>query len=400
MRYTPKTELDTRITRLQQQLAARQLDGALIVQNADLFYFAGTVQQSQLYVPRAGEPILMTRKSFKRATEESALKCIVPLSSPREVPRILRENGYGAPRYLGLEMDVLPANLFLAFGEILEAQCEDISPAVRRVRAVKSEYELAALKRAARIGARTLRAGPALITEGITEVELAGKFEAIARSLGHPGHVKFRLWNNDVFYGHLMAGKRAALPSYLSSPTGGQGLTPAFPHGPSEHKIRRGEPVFVDYAFVSDGYIVDQTRVFAIGGLPDKLMRAHQSMIEIQNAIARAAKPGVTGGEIYQMALEMAEERGYRDHFQGLGKDRVMFVGHGVGLELDEYPLLAKGQAMPLEEGMVIAVEPKVNFSGFGTVGVENTYVITEQGAKRITLTPDDIAIVDGKRRA
>ncbi len=397
MAKTPKSELDARTAAFQQHLGELGLDGALIVQNADLFYFSGTIQQSHLYIPCEGSPILMTRRSYERARSESALERVVPLASPRDVPGLLREFGYPPTKRIGLELDVLPANLYLGYQEIFAgADLVDVSPAIRRVRAVKSSYELAALRRAAVIGDKTMRAMSRLLVEGISEIELAGKLEAVARGAGHQGLVKFRLWNNDMFYGHLMAGRGAAQPSYLSSPTGGPGLYPAFGQGSSRHKIRRGEPVLFDYVFVYDGYTVDQTRIFAIGSLSDKLRRAHAAMVEIQEAIASAAKPGVTGGEIYQLAVGMAQRFGYADNFQGIGKAQVTFVGHGVGLELDEYPFLAKGQAMPLEAGMVIAVEPKVAFGHLGTVGIENTFVVTERGAKRITRGSDDIRMVKG----
>lgn len=400
LHYTPKTELEARARRLQALLAANDIDGALIVQNADLFYFAGTIQQSHLYIPVEGLPILMTRRSFPRAQVESALERVVPLSSPREVPRLLQEHGYALPKKLGLELDVLPANLYLGYREIFAAaELCDASPLFRRVRAIKSPFELAAMRGAARIAETTFDAAGQFVVDGITELALAGKVEAVARGGGHQGLVKFRLWNNEMFYGHLMAGKSAAQPSYLASPTGGTGISPAFPQGASLHKIRRGEPILFDYVFVWDGYIVDQTRIFALGFLPDKLLRAHEAMIEIQEAIARAAKPGVTGGEIYQLAANLAEQKGYAENLGGIGKDRVTFVGHGVGLELDEYPFLAKGQAMPLEAGMVIAVEPKVTFPNVGTVGIENTYVVTEHGAKRLTRGSDSVRIVKTKGR-
>ncbi len=399
MRLTPKSELSARTLKLQALLAANSLDGALIVQNADLFYFAGTIQQSHLYVPVQGLPILMARRSFARAEQESALERIVPLGSPRDVPRILLDHGYRLPRKLGLELDVLPANLYLGYREIFaDAELCDASPLFRRVRAVKSPFELAAMQRAAKIAKAAFDAAGQYLVDGITEVALAGKVEAVARANGHQGLVKFRLWNNEMFYGHLMAGRGAAKPSYLSSPTGGTGISPAFPQGASLHKIRPGEPVLVDYVFVADGYIVDQTRIFALGSLPDKLLRAHAAMIEIQNAIAQAAKPGVTGGEIFALAASMAGRMGYAEHLGGIGSDRITFVGHGVGLELDEYPFLAKGQAMPLEAGMVIAVEPKVTFRNVGTVGIENTFVVTDTGAKRITRGGDEMRIVKTKR--
>jgi len=395
VRITPKTELDARTRKFQALLASNALDGALIAQNVDLFYFAGTIQQSQLYIPRAGEPLLMTRRSFPRARVESALERVVPLASPRDVPRLLQEHGYALPRRLGLELDILPTNLYLGYREIFAgAELVDVSPLIRRVRAVKSAYELAAMRRAAKIGETTMRAMRELLVEGISEIELAGKLEAVARGAGHPGLARFRLWNNEMFYGHLMAGKSAAMPSYLASPTGGPGLSPAFSQGSSKRKIRRGEPVLFDYVFVTDGYIVDQTRIFAIGRLPDKLLRAHAAMVEIQDAIAAAAKPGVTGGEIFQLAVDLAQKYGYAENLGGSDKDRITFVGHGVGLELDEYPFLAKGQAMPLEAGMVIAVEPKATFANVGTVGIENTFVVTARGAERITRGSDEIGVV------
>jgi Xaa-Pro aminopeptidase len=399
MRYTPKSELDARTRKFQTSLATEDLDGALIAQNADLFYFAGTIQQSQLYIPRQGLPILMTRRSFARARQESSLERIVPLESLRDLSAILQEYGYPQPKRLGLELDVLPTNSYFAVQEIFpQATFFDVSPAIRNVRAVKSIYELSAMQRSAKMAEQTMCAMRHLLVEGIREIELAGKLEALARGLGHQGLARFRLWNNEMFYGHLIAGKGAAEASYLSSPTGGMGTSPAFSQGAGQHKIRQGEPVLFDYVFAADGYLVDQTRIFAIDSLSDPLLRAHDAMLEIQNAVADSLKPGVTGGEIYQLAFDLARRRGYAENFGGIGKDRVSFVGHGVGLEVDEYPFLAKGQTQPIEAGMVVAVEPKATFPRVGTVGIENQFVVTERGAKRITRGEDKVVIVDNIR--
>jgi Xaa-Pro aminopeptidase len=89
-----------------------------------------------------------------------------------------------------------------------------------------------------------------------------------------------------------------------------------------------------------------------------------------------------------------AAEWGMGDHFMGHGHDRVRFVGHGVGLELDELPILAARQTLPLEEGMVIALEPKATFPGRGVVGIENTHVVTGAGLERLTALGDEIVYV------
>jgi len=251
---TPKAELKSRIRKLQAHLAAIDLGGALILQNTDLFYFSGTIQQSHLYIPVEGHPLLMTRKSLGRAQQESALDKVVPLPSPRQLPALWQEHGYTRPRRLGMELDVLPTSLFFAYQDILgDAEIVDISHQIRLVRAVKSPYEVDILRRAARLADVVTRSMTDFLREGISEVKLAGQLEAVARRLGHQGIVRMRLWNNELFYGHLIAGDDAAVPSYLSSPTGGTGLSPAVAQGSSLRPIQRYEPVLMDYVFALDG---------------------------------------------------------------------------------------------------------------------------------------------------
>jgi len=393
--HTPKAELESRIRKLQVHLAANDLDGALILQNTDLFYFSGTIQQSHLYVPVEGRPLLMVHKSLQRARRESALENVVPLHSPRQLPELWHEHGYPHPRRLGIELDVLPANLYLSYRNILgDTEIVDVSHPIRMVRAVKSPYEVDILRQAARLADVVTRSMADFLQEGTSEVELAGQLEAVARRLGHQGIIRMRLWNNELFYGHLMAGANAAVPSYLSSPTGGTALSPAIGQGSSLRPIQRHEPVLMDYVFALDGYLVDQTRIFAIGGLPDELVAGHKAMLEVQQALRGAAKPSATGGELYDLAVELAAELGYSDHFMGHGDDRITFVGHGVGLELDEYPFLAEGQNMPLEKGMIVALEPKLIYPGLGVVGIEDTHLVTDDGLEALTVSEEDIVIV------
>jgi Xaa-Pro aminopeptidase len=203
-----------------------------------------------------------------------------------------------------------------------------------------------------------------------------------------------RLWGNELFFGHLMAGPAAAVPSYLSSPTGGEGPTPAVAQGASFRPIRRNEPVLVDYVFAHEGYLADHTRIFSLGPLPEELMAAHEAMLEVSKLIKKEAKPGVKSGDLYEMALERTTELGYADYFMGGDSDRVRFVGHGIGLEVDEYPFLAQGQKLELEEGMVIALEPKLVFPEKGVVGIENTHVVTKNGLEQLTRIDESITVV------
>jgi Xaa-Pro aminopeptidase len=392
---TPATELESRIGKLQLAMQKKNVEAALIVQKTDLFYFSGTSQQGWLYVPAEGKPLLLVFKEYERALLESGLDEIISVVSPKKIPQRLQERGYPLPNVLGMELDVLPANLYFQYSAIFaDAEIEDISFEIRLVRAVKSAYELEIIRKACALSDKVASRVPELIAPGKTEVQLAGEIEAYARSLGHQGIVRMRLFGSELFYGHLMSGPAAAVPSYLASPTGGEGVSTMIGQGAGFKKIVENEPILVDYVFALNGYISDHTRIFSIGSLPDELLRAHEAMLELQNAVMKMALPGVATGELYEQMIGMAAEKGYAENFMGVGERKIRFTGHGVGLELDEFPFIASGQKLPLEAGMVIAVEPKVIFPGKGVVGIENTHLVTDKGLERLSLLDDNIRIL------
>ena len=392
---TPLSELEHRLRALQAKMNAEDLEAILVIQNSDLFYFAGTAQQAHLYIPAAGTPILMVRKDLARARTESHLERIVPLASPKQIPAILNEYEYPRAASLGLECDVLPVNLYRSYQKIFsDCRVLDAAPLIRMTRAVKSAYEIELITQAAGRADQVAGSMVNILEPGLTEIELAGLIEARARALGHQGFVRMRLWGSEMFYGHLMSGPAAAVPSYLASPTGGTGTSPAFAQGPGFRTIGRNETVLLDYVFAWQGYLADHTRIFATGEPPDELKQAHDAMLALQEMIKKAARPGTPAGELYDMAVARAAERGLDAFFMGAGDQRVRFVGHGIGIELDEFPFLAKGQQLPLAAGMVIALEPKVVIPGKGVVGIENTHVVEAEGLRQITAFAEAITVV------
>ncbi len=392
---TPRSEINQRLDKLKKQLEENSINAALILQRADLFYFSGTIQEAHLYVPVDEEPILMVFKSLERAIAESSLSRIVPLASPRAVPDVLDQYGYRVPPVIGMELDVLPVNLYFTCQKVFEEKnLVDISHLIRLVRAIKSPYEIDLMRRAAKRSDQVAACVPELLREGMTELELAGKVEAEARKLGHQGTVRMRYWGGEVFYGHLLAGPSGAVPSFPRSPTGGSGASPAVAQGPSFRPIQRHEPVLVDYVFALNGYYSDHTRIFSIGEPANELMAAHTAMLDVQALIKKEAKPGVKSGDIYELAIERTRTLGYDKYFMGVGDDRIRFVGHGIGIELDEYPFLASGQTLELQENMILALEPKLIFPGKGVVGIENTHVVTKDGLEQLGQFQDEIFVV------
>ncbi|BHH83088.1 M24 family metallopeptidase [Desulforhopalus sp. 52FAK] len=389
---TPAAEIEQRIAKLQNQIQKRELNGALIIQKTDLFYFSGTAQQGWLYVPASGKPVLMITKEYERALKDSALPEIVSLLSPKKIPECLSDYGYLKLEKVGMEFDVLPVNLFHQYQKIFSSSSiVDISTEIRLIRAVKSEYEIGKIRQAAKCSDMVAAKVEEFLVPGKTEVTLAGELEGYARSLGHQGIVRMRMWGSELFYGHVMSGPSAAVPSYLASPTGGEGVSSIIGQGAGYKTIQKNDPVLVDFVFALDGYLSDHARIFVSGSLPDKLMAAHDAMLDIQERISRIAKTGAVTGELYETMVNLAEEKGYGEHFMGEGERRIRFSGHGVGLELDEFPFIAKGQKLPLEKGMIIALEPKTIFKGYGVVGIENTHLVTDDGLESLGQYPDKI---------
>ena len=391
----PFKELNARIKKLQDVLLKKDIQGVLIIEKSDFFYFAGTVQQGWLYVPSEDEPVLMIFKDFKRAAAESDLNTVVSLVSPKKIPETLNKMGYSIPKVLGMELDVLPVNLYLQYQKIFEkSKIIDISMDIRLIRAIKSDYEIEILRNAAAMAGKVSEKVPEFLKEGKTELQLAGQVEAYARSLGHQGIVRMRLWGSELFYGHIMSGKAASIPSFLASPTGGFGANSAMAQGAGFNKIKKNEPILVDYVFALDGYIADQTRIFCISGISDEFLKIHNVMLEIQEMAKNKALPGVLAGDLYEMMITMARDKGCEKYFMGFGDRKIRFTGHGVGLELDEFPFIAKGQKTVIQKNMVIALEPKAIIPEKGVVGIENTFLVIDNGLEVLTKTNNDIVIL------
>ncbi len=374
-------------------MQAKGIGGALLLQRADLFYFSGTGQNAHLIVPAEGEPMLVVKKSITRARQESSLEKIVPYTGRNELISTLKAS-IPSKSQIGLETDVLPANLYFHYQKILDDfSLIDISSSIRKIRAVKSNYELEQMKRAAAIGKSVFEHARKIIRKGMLEVELAGRLEYHARSMGHQGAVRMRGFNQELFYGHIMSGENASVVSFFDGPTGGTGLNPSFPQGAGAAEIVTGEPILVDFVSVLGGYMVDQTRVFCLDNLPLHLQEAYRQAVLIRNTLAEMGTPDITAGDLYNKAEEMANDAGLDNHFMGY-VEKVNFIGHGVGLELDEYPVIAQGADYPLEEGMVFALEPKFVFPGEGTVGIEDTFVVGGNGLEQLTAFSDALQII------
>ncbi|WP_366923460.1 Xaa-Pro peptidase family protein [Metallumcola ferriviriculae] len=378
---------------MQRKLQYQGIDCAIVLQSKALFYYTGTAQNAHLIVPSQGDPLLLVKKDFGRAREETDLQNVRQLESIKKLPDIVNDH-CRTPARIGLEMDVLPAKNYLYYQRLFDgAELVDVSGLIRAQRIVKSVAEVNIIRESAARQLEVYRQIPDILREGMAEIELAAEVEAKARKLGHYGITPLRGFNLAIFYGHIMSGENGAVPSSFEGPTGGKGLGPAMPQSAGLRKIRAHEPVIVDYTGCYNGYIVDMTRVYSIGSLPETLVKAHRVAVDIQDMIAEKARPGMSCEKLYFQALDYAEKAGLKRYFLGYNYT-LPFVGHGVGLELNELPLLARGYDQPLVDSSVIAIEPKFLFPGQGAVGIENTFLVTEHGLEKLTASNDEIIVI------
>lgn len=386
-------EIRTRLNGVQERLRKNDLEGALFVHKTDVYYLSATDQMAHLWVPAEGLPRLMVRKSIERAKKDSVIDSTVPLPELSSLPSVIQEHAGFLPKRIGLELDVLPVNRYRVYRRLFPgAEFSDISPIIKAVRMTKSPYEIACITKAADMGDCMFLEVPSILDHVETETELALHLESFYRNLGHPGIIRVRGFNVECFYGHVLAGRNAAVPSNSAGPTGGEGLGPFFSQGAGRGKILPHQPILIDYASNSEGYISDQTRIFSVGKLDTKFHQAQDVMRNVQDTLAEMGRPGARAADLYQAALEIVEKAGLGEGFMGVHHP-VPFVGHGVGIELDEWPIIGFRSETRMKEGMVIALEPKFFFPGEGVVGIENVFVVGANGMERLNRFPDEIRV-------
>jgi Xaa-Pro aminopeptidase len=267
----------------------------------------------------------------------------------------------------------------------------DASPIIRDTRKVKSPFEIELMRVAGDIGKKVYQEAREILKEGMTEIEFGGLLEAAAKRYGHEGLLRVRSLNYEAYTWHVLSGPSGGIVSQSDSPMGGLGLSPAFPVGASLRVMRAHEPILVDFGICYHGYQVDETRMFSIGEMDKKFIDAYNACREIHDAVLEETRPGADCEAIFQKTLRLAEQLGYKDSYLGPPGLQTRFIAHGVGLELNEFPFLAQGQSYPLEEGMTFAVEPKIVFPGEGSVGLENTVLVTQDGYEILTPLEQDI---------
>jgi Xaa-Pro aminopeptidase len=363
----------------------QNIEACLISSSVNIYYLTGRIFDGYIYFSREGELIYIVRKPG--TFEDSKM---IYIRKPEDIPALLQDKKRNFPSTLGLEADQLTYNEYIRLQKIFNpTQTANATTILRQSRMLKTPWEIEQIRYSAQRHAEVYGKIASLFQPGMTDLDLQYEIERVMRQHGSIG--VFRAFGNnmDIFMGSILVGDNAGNPSPCDFALGGAG-NPALPIGASGTRIENGQSVAVDMSGNYTAYMSDMTRVYSYGTLPDEAYRAHQVSIDMNRWLIENGKPGVSCAEIYEQSLEKAKAAGLAANFMGTVQ-QAKFVGHGVGIEINELPVLMGRSNDVLQPGMVFAYEPKFVLPGTGAVGIENTYLVTDSGIEKLTVFEEEI---------
>jgi Xaa-Pro aminopeptidase len=361
-------------------------EACLISTCVNIYYLTEQVFTGFLYLPAEGKPVYFVQRLSDWNDEQ-----VVFIRKPEDIPGLLKDRDIPIPKSLFLEEDQITYSEFVRLKKAFNpAHTGNASAILRQARMIKTPWEIEQFRISATKHAEVYCEIPSVFRNGMTDIEFQIEIERVMRKQGSLGIFRVYGKNMDIFMGSVLTGNNAAKPSPFDFALGGAGLHPTIPIGASGEVIREGTIVMVDMGGNFTAYMSDMTRVFSFGKLSGEAQRAHRLSIDMHNRLMEEAGPGTSCRDIFEWSVQMAEKEGFSPNFMGTVR-QAKFVGHGVGLEINELPVLTGRSKERLQPGMVFAYEPKFVLPGIGAVGNENTYLITDSGIEKLTVFEESI---------
>lgn len=376
-------ESQRRLSKVRSQMGKSGIGALLICDNANLYYLTGRVFAGYVWIPLEGEPVYFVKRPVEMAGEG-----VVEIRKPEQIPD---STGIESPEVIGLEFDTVPYSMVSRLHNLFpESRPADASAVMRAARAVKTDMEVSMISESALHQDRVYGRVPSYFREGMRDFELQVEIERASRLDGCLGLFRVSGPSMELFMGNVLAGDNADEPSPYDFAMGGAGMDPSLPVGCNGSIIRPGTTVMVDVNGNYTGYMSDMTRTYYLGEIAPLACRAHQLSVDICHRLEQEGRPGTEAKRLYQIAEEMVAEAGLHEYFMG-HRQKAGFIGHGVGIEINELPVIAPRSRDVLQAGNVIALEPKFVIPHTGAVGIENTYVVTPEGLRRLTNAPEQL---------
>lgn len=370
-------EQKLRLSKLRRAMHARGIDCGLVTGNSNKYYLTGRVFAGYILVT----PDTVTYY-VKRPVEMEGTGIVY----------IRKHEDINVPHtQVALETEELSYLTTLRLCKVFKQQsAPDLSECLAEARAVKTPLEINLLMQSGMKQAKVYSTIPSLYKNGMTDLQLQIEIERASRLEGCLGQFRIAGDSMELFMGNVLAGDNADAPSPYDFAMGGAGIDPSIPVGADNTLIRPGMAVMVDVNGNYTGYMTDMTRIFCLDHVSDEALRAHRCSMRIHRTLAEQATPGTKASDLYESAMAIVEEDGLKNYFMG-HRQHAGFIGHGVGIEINEHPVIAPRSRDIIAENNVIALEPKFVIPGCGAVGNENTYVVRPDGMECITLCNENI---------
>ena len=379
-------DLFFRQKKVQRALRKIGAEGVLLTTDTNIYYMTGLVFNGYYYLPADDDPLLFVKRPGGLSGER-----LFSVRKPEQIPDLFASNGWKLPDNVLLETDEMSYNEYMRLQSVFHfKKTDNATTFMRRIRMVKTPWEIEQLRLSADRHAAMYARIPECYRPGITDLNFQIEIEHQMRLHGSIGVFRAFGPNMNIYMGSLLTGENAEAPSPFDFALGGSGQTAFCPVGANGTLLKEGMAVMIDMAGNYTDYLTDMTRVYSIGTLPEPAYRAHQVSLEIQDAVERAAKPGVACADLYDLAYSLVEKAGLTGYFMGT-KQQAKFVGHGIGLEINEPPVLTPRSKEVLEPNIAFALEPKFVIPQVGAVGIENSFLVTDTGLEKLTLFKEDI---------
>ena len=386
MDYDLRDDLQVRTKRVQDAMREMGTDGCLLSVDINLYYMTGRTFNGYYYLPVEGKAYWFVKRPNNLPEEQ-----IVPIRKPEQIADFFLSEGIPFPRKLLLETDEMAYNECVRLQTLLQMpEIGNATTLMRRVRMIKTPWEITQLRLSAQQHVKAYAMIPSCFRQGMTDIEFQIEIERQMRLHGSIGIFHAFGLNMNIFMGSVLTGDNAGAASPFDFALGGNGLTPLCPVGANGTLLKEGMAVMVDMAGNFTPYMTDMTRVFSIGRLPEMAYRAHQVALDIQDELMQVARPGYPCAEVYHKSFIRVEKEGLKDYYMGTGQ-QVKFVGHGIGLHINEPPVFTPRSKEVLLHDMAFALEPKFVIPGVGAVGIENSFLVTETGIEKLTLFEESI---------
>ena len=388
----PVSEIVARRKRVSDSLASEGMQSVIVEDPVELYWLTGGRQRGILVVGATDSGVETThwvRKSLSRARWESGgddapdSLCDQPRSSMLEDG--LR--GIGVTEVPAMLQDSLPTARWSFLSDCLSSLSpsnHNASPIIHKLREVKSDWEIDQIRTSGSVNQKMFSQISKECQVGMTELEVASIAEKVSRREGFGGRIRMRRWPMDCDRAVIVTGRSGGVPSFFDSAVGGFGSNPIAPLGSGHRRIKEAEPVLVDLVHVHRGYVSDCTRMYSFGNLSQDWLARLDDMAEIRGSLIDALNKGESCARAWELGRDMALEMGYEDNLMGIAPHQAKFLGHSVGLELDETPVLADRFIEPMIPGNTMAIEPKVVYAD-GAIGTEDTWYCTKEGLKCLT---------------